>query len=213
MASHAHLRGHTITEAGWDGLESYISDSPAFAVIDDFFTDYTAAEISKCHGDELVDPLFETVDFLAELSAPNGKISMQTRDMTMGASSMEVHTDPELGDVYLANFSVEGNPFYTVYPNVTNKLFKYRGTDGDTFLTAANPRRPHKIQIMSKQLVVLSGDATKTDYLIDGSITTTTIPHEVTVSEGDTRTLLIVHGVAALEHSSIEDTSLVLTAA
>lgn len=203
MAPYEDLRGKTITASGWEGLVEHAHTRPPVQVVNDCFTDYMEEVVAANTSGDLTGDPERTVDLLRILSNPDDSKALERAfwDINKHAGSMGLHMDPGLGDIYLANFEVKGNPSYLVFPHLTDDIHEYTGSWNTQFFTKTDPQKPERISIQSKQLVILGGAAT-TGYMAENKDDPfpeddCTVPHTVEVSEGEGRTLLMAHALNA----------------
>lgn len=193
LSSNIELRGSVITPLGWDCLEEYQETRDPVKTIDHFFTEKVSRMVTSVPDGEIPEELYPILDFLAALSNPYAPQNEAIFDFEQDARSMILHVDVGLGDIYLMNFDVKGTPHYRVFPKTQEDYESFKDERDAEHFVSVDMKKERLIHIASRQLVILTGDASTINYTKMGVISKCTVPHEVVVDPTDSRTLLMAY--------------------
>ena len=194
LQSFEDLKGQTITSSGWDSLTEYLHTRPTYVAKDDFFTHAVEEMVVESRTGELVKLLGRTVRLFTELSTLDAPQDKQIHEVIEDASSLPVHVDVRLGDVFLGNFRVKGSPKYRLYTKTTENYHLFDMVPDEPLHVKADPGEFKEVVIKNRQLVVLNGSATQVYSPFKGEDMPCGLPHGVVFEAAtDYRVLLMAH--------------------
>ncbi len=216
------LRGNQISEAGWDAIATFAEEEPAFAVIDDCFSEecesaiQNAVKLAHPNGEptvstiltkpELLKPVANFLVGLSYLAVNDTGDVIAFNEIYSRMPSMGDHIDVKSGHTALANFNVSGSPRYSLRPNIAPEGESAVNPFGKPFTIFGEGQVSEKkklvVPMKSRQLVLLGGRALRAEELDDDAEDSSvpvpirsTIPHEAVVRKRDYRNLLLVYAV------------------